>query len=219
MKAINTLLVVAILLFATVMTWTYFAVHGSDSSSLPTAGIGGGPGENTADTAFRDQFLTLLPQHGNLAATHLINLYDGKDTSTTSRRLESNAYQLADVIKQLGTSADRAVFLQAFRGHIKEYENYTQALKNNNPVAMNTAKENLRMHAMEFGDLANKLMPTISKTRGTQLMTDHISLTLAIIDDHAKGDNEKLQTDKKNATMQAEKFAEELARGANQASK
>ena len=215
MKAVNSLLVIAILLFGTVMTWTYFAVSGDQPTSLPQAGIGGGP----ETTNFNSQFRILLPEHGNLAIQHLTDLYDGRDTPDTSRNLEDNALKLGDVIKQLGTAADREAFLRSFRGHIDEYEIYAKGRKENKPAAMNTAKENLQMHAMDFGNLANKLMPSISEQRGTELMNEHVTLTLAIIDAHAKGDTAQKLRLIKAANAQALRFADELAKGAEAANK
>jgi hypothetical protein len=215
MRAVNSLLVVAILLFATVITWTYFSVRGDQTSSPPQAGIGGGP----ETTNFNSQFRTLLPEHGNLAVLHLTNLYDGKDTANTSQSLEDNAQGLGDVIKQLGTAADREKFLRTFRGHIDEYEIYTTGRKENKPEAINIAKENLQMHAMDFGNLAHKLMPTISEQRGTELMNEHVTLTLAIVDAHAKGDTAKKLQLMKDANAQALRFSGELAKGAEATNK
>jgi hypothetical protein len=214
MKAVNSLLVIAILLFATVISWTYFAAKSTNNSPLPQAGIGGGPVDSTGSD-IREQFQTLISEHGNLAVAHLSDLYDGKDTSDTAKKLDDNAIKLANLIKQFGTSTDRELFLQDFRGHIKDYENYTKARKANNQPAMNEAKENLRMHAMEFGDLVHKLMPTISKETATQLMSDHMSGTLEIVDAHAIGDTAKELTAINQAKAQGIQFANTLADGAN----
>ena len=124
MRTINSLLVIAILLFATVMTWTYFAVSGDQGTTNPQAGIGGGPNEQQSPN-YQMEFRSLLTEHGNLAALHLSNVYDGQSTADSSRKLEENSEKLGNLIKGLGTSADRSTFLRAFRGHIQEYENYT----------------------------------------------------------------------------------------------
>jgi hypothetical protein len=215
MKAINSLLVVSILLFATVMSWTYFAVRGDQASTLPQAGIGGGP-ESPPDTA---QLRTLFAEHGNLAVTHTTNLYDNKDISNTARQLENNTQALSEVVKELGTAADREAFLRTFRGHIDEYEIYTKGRKENQPAAVNIAKENLHMQAMDFGNLVHKIMPSISEQRGIELMNEHATLTLSIIDAHAKGDTSKKLNAMENANAQALIFAEELGAGAEEASK
>lgn len=222
MRTVNSLLIVAVLLFATVMIWTYAAVRGNDQTFQSGAGIGGGPGDlnsSNNQTNYRGQLITLLPEHGNVAIMHLTMLYDGKDTRETSKKLEDNGGKLADVIKTLGTTTDRELFLRTFRGHIKEYENYTKAKKANNQAAMNAAKEHLQMHAMEFGELTHKLMPSISEVKGTALMNDHAALTLAIVDAHAKGDTAQKLIEMSNANTQALQFAEELATGAENASK
>jgi hypothetical protein len=219
MKAINSLLIVAILLFGTVIGWTYFAVQSDQTASYPQAGIGGGPNDTVSSKNYDTEFRTLLTEHGNLASGHLMNLYDGRSTSESARALEENAELLGDVIKELGTAADREAFLRTFRGHIDEYEIYTKGLKENKPAAMNTAKENLQMHAMDFGNLVHKLMPTISEERGTELMNAHANLTLAVIDAHAKRDNAKGLEAARAANTQAIQFAEELAKGAEAARK
>lgn len=171
MKTVNTLLIIAILFFTTVIGWTYFTVRGDGQDTQPQVGVGGGP-EISQDTNFRVSFLKLLPEHANLAATHLTNLYDGKDISETTKLLETNSQKLSTLMGELGTSSDKETFLRMFRGHISEYENYTNAKKANNQNGMNTAKENLSMHAMEFGEITHKLMPSISEQRATELMSD-----------------------------------------------
>ena len=79
---------------------------------------------------------------------------------------------------------------------------------------MNEAKENLHMHAMEFGDLVHKLMPTITQETATQIMSDHMNGTLAIVDAHANGDSAKELTDINQAKAQGVQFANALADGA-----
>jgi hypothetical protein len=216
MKAINSILLVAVLLFATVITWTYFAVKANDNGVLPQVGVGGGPAD-TEGTDYRTQFQSLVSEHGNLAVAHLSNLYDGKDTMESAKKLDDNAKQLAALMRQFGTSADGYAFLHTFRGHIKDYENYTKARKANNQPAMNEAKEDLRMHAMQFGDQVHKLLPTISVETATQLMSDHMTGTLAIVDAHANGDSAKELTLINQAQAQAVQFANTLADGATAA--
>lgn len=216
MRVVNSLLVIAILLFATVMTWTYFAVRGEQGTINPQAGIGGGPNDQQSSN-YQIEFRTLLTEHGNLATLHLGKVYDGQSIADTSRKLEDNSNKLADLIKELGTAADRTAFLRAFRGHIQEYENYTVGVKEDDQQAKAAAKENLKMHAMDFGNLANKLMPTISEEKGTKLMNDHVNLTLAIVDAHASGDRSKKLEAMYRANQQALQFAGELAKGADAA--
>lgn len=215
MRAVNSLLVIALLLFVTVMSWTYFSVRGNQTVSYPQVGIGGGPNDTISSVNYKEQFRTLLAEHGTLTTVHLTNVYDGNDTAATSGLLEDNAQKLGDIFKKLGTTADKEAFLKTFRGHIDEYEIYTKGRKENKLEAMSTAKENLQMHALDFGKLVHKLMPSISEQRGTQLMNDHAALTLGIVDAHASGNAANKLEAVKNAKIQATEFADELAWGAN----
>jgi hypothetical protein len=206
MKTINSLLLVAILIITTVMTWTYFAVRSEDSSLFPQVGIGGGP-----ETDSNASLTTLFTERTILTVTHVTNLYDGNDTTNTAHELEINTQNIGENIKKLGTAADKEMVVLIFENTLKEYEAYTKGLKGNNPELTNRAKENLQMQAMDFGNLIHKLLPTISEQKGTTLMDNQNIAMIKVIETHAQGNTLIKANAIEKANTQALQFAEELS--------
>jgi hypothetical protein len=205
----RTFIIVVIVILVGYVVWSVFNTSARTQNATTNV-----TGTNvTADLQTRVNLHALLTEHGNVAASHLSDLYDGKDTKETGKKLEENTQKLADMIEELGTAEDREAFVTTFRGHIKEYENYTMGLKDQDETKMTAAKEMLMQHAADFAALTNKLIPAVTAQRAEELMNEHGTLTLGIIDAHAQDDPTKKLTFMKDATVQANKFADELVKG------
>lgn len=165
----------------------------------------------------RVKLQALLNEHGILTGSYLTALYDGKDTTDSAKNLDENSQKLADFVSGLGAPKDR--FLTMWQDHIKGYEDYTQALKTQNQTGTADAKAGLDTQADKMGEMINKLLPSISPEHGTDLMKEHIDLTLSIIDAHAKGDSVTYAAEVAKAAAQATKFGSELADGFEQSVK
>lgn len=172
-------------------------------------GIGGGPGDaNSPTRPSRATLQILLTHHGVLASNHLSTLYDNKDTYETAASLEDNSQKIADNMADIG--ANREQFLTMWKGHIRSYEDYTQAVKNNNRSLTTQVRANLSSQAMEMGLILNQILPSISAEEVTKLMEEHINLTLSIAEAHAKADLTNKVALMTNASTQAVRFANTL---------
>ncbi len=157
----------------------------------------------------------LTREHGVLASVHLQDLYDGKDISASSQLLEANGQQLADVMG-LADNQSREEFLRVWRSHIREYENYTRALREGNDGQRSQARQNLDSLSNEFGNLTNSLIPSISPGEAAGMMREHIAITLSIVDAHAQGNTTAKVNQMKAGYDQAGRFADRLVSGITQ---
>lgn len=181
------------------------------TSNIPIVGIGGGPGNSNDQLALNN----LLVQHGVLTTLHLQEVYDGKDTSSSTQQLDNNSQQIANVIGAKYGDKAKNNFLPMWQKHITEYGNYTRALKSNDANAMNTAKSNLASISSDMGKFFNSVDPHISATQVTNMMNDHIMLTLSIVDAYAHNDPTTMDKQIKAAADQATQFAAYLTQASN----
>lgn len=211
----RSLIALALVLLVGIVGWgIYNSTNQTSKMNEFTPGIGGGPGNLTdpqATTPSRTQLQTLLNQHGILASNHLQTLYDGNNTSETSANLDRNSQDIANFMSQLG--ANREEFLKMWRQHITEYENYTNALRNNDTAGADQARDRLETASSNMGQMFNQIIPDVSADRATQLTQEHIALTLSIIDAHSRGDTSEKFSQIAEASLQATNFANELMDG------
>lgn len=182
----------------------------SSSSVLPTVGIGGGPGVSTSPTTTSiDQIAltNLLIQHGVMTTLHLQEIYDGKDTTTSSQLLQDNGQQIANFIGSKYGNQAQSNFLSMWQKHISDYEAYTKALKNNDANAMITAKSDLASLSSDMGKSFHQLDSRISASQVTSMMNDHVTLTLGIVNAYAQKDQAMVDKQIKAASDQAAQFA------------
>lgn len=213
----NILPVLAIVATAAVIGWAVFSSNDVATLEGIVPGIGGGPGESPLATQSATQasdLRVLIPEHGILASDHLQRLYDGENTSETSQRLEDNNQKIASVIESMG--GNKEDFLNHWRAHITSYENYTNALKNNDRNGTSQARNELSNHATEFGRVINQTIPNISADEARRLMEEHIDLTLSIVEAHARQDTSEQLRQITAATNQAINFANTLMSGIQQ---
>lgn len=188
----------------------------TQTASGPEYGIGGGPPEppNTGNTTVDDEgsLNVLLQEHAINTSFHLQDLYDGKNVNESGARLQDNANKLADFFANR-VNIDRNEFLSMWNGHIREYENYTRAIKNNDSDGATKARENLSMHSVMMATELNRVVSSLPTPKIEQLMNQHIDLTLAVVDAHAAGDTAEKLSRSTQASTQAVEFADEIIGG------
>lgn len=187
----------------------------STQNSAPQYGIGGGPGIDisvTANPESSDESFSLpslFQEHAITGAFHLQDLYDGKDTAESAGRLQTNGIKIAGYFKR-NLGIDENQFLEMWDGHIREYENYTNSLKNNDRAGTGKAREALNGHAIMMGTMINRARPDIPASGVERLMNEHIDLSLSVIEAHARGDTATKLEQATKASTQAVAFAEAL---------
>ncbi len=207
-------LLVSIVVILLAALWSgIFSINKSNKNSTQQYGIGGGPGINTqnlTDNITLDESLklnTLFQEHAITSTFHLQNIYDGKDTTESRKRVDENSMKISDFFaKEVGGNL-KDEFLGMWDGHIKEYENYTKSLKNNDIDGTAQARAKLSEHSLEMASALNKQIPELSTDQAANLMNEHIDLTLGIIEAHARGDSATQTTLTAKASTQAVGFA------------
>lgn len=154
----------------------------------------------------------LLTEHTALLSVHLEYVYDEKDSQTTKDQLSYNTQKIATMIEDIGSKEDRGKFISLFERQINEYEAYTHGLKEKDQGTMDSAKIALTKISVDFGKLMNKMSPSIQDKRGEELLLQHITLTLAIVDAHAQKDSGKKLLLMRDANLHANAFADEWAK-------
>ena len=190
-----------------------------NDSGLPTVGIGGGP---TDDRTINQEALlplnNLMREHGNLAVLHLQAIYDDKDLLPTGQQLDTNSQQLADLFSGVFGAQAGEQIQPMWKDHINEYVNYTHALKNNDQAEMERARTRLTELGNEMGEMFEDANQNLSSDEVATYLKEHITLTLNIIDSHARGDQDAMVKQIKAANEQATQFATFITEQLNNAS-
>lgn len=206
------LLPIIALIVIAALGWGVFNTN-SNRDNTPEFGVGGGPGntsnQTTNQTNIDDGFNlnALFQEHAISATLHLQNLYDNKDTTESEKNVEENSVKVAEFFDKHIEGDIKGEFLNMWDGHNKEYENYTRALKAGDRNGTAQARGNLARQATEMGTMVNQWIPALPADRFTQLMNEHVDLTLSIIEAHASGDNAAKATQTAKASTQAVGFA------------
>lgn len=166
---------------------------------------------NSKPATLRLTLNKLLHEHTVLAATMLQALYNGEDTSELEQLMSDNQDQLATQIQNVYGKSAADKFNQLWSDHMDEYKNYTQAKKDNDTDAMNTARTNLQNIATNMGNLL--VTNTMSATAVKNLMMDHVNGTLTFVDAVAEDDSAAQAQAMKKGFDQAGSFADSLTRG------
>ena len=184
-------------------------------STGPEYGVGGGPGfdlsksgnQTTIDESVK--LNALMQEHAINASFHLQDFYDGKDTGVTSGKLQQNSIEVARFFERK-IGVDENSFLSMWDAHIREYENYVNALKNNDRTGTAEARSSLNNHSTMMGAMINRAKPNIPTSEVARLMNEHVDLTLSVIEAHAKGDTAEKLSQSSKASAQAVAFADAL---------
>lgn len=177
----------------------------SDTSNEEPAGS-----QEDVTLAQRTNMHRILQEHAVTASLHLQALYDGQDTDETEKNLNENTIDFISLMQELSLNDSSEELETMWREHIRLYEQYTIGIRENNSQQAQQAQNNLEMHSREFGRIVNNLLPDVSEDRATQAMTEHVNLTLGIINAHSEEDDSEKATLSLRASTQAAEFAEIL---------
>lgn len=187
------------------------------SESGFVSGVGGGPevsqavvpyATNISD--FRVQLNSILKEHGVISSEYLQNLYDGREAGNFKKLLDQNTLLLSNLIGKTYGNNEKSEFLNIWNDHIRAYEKYTHAVKRKDSSSKQEAKDELHALTNKMSILMQSFDRNISQERLNTLMSEHVRLTLEIIDAYAAKDNEILAASKKKAFDQAGELADFL---------
>lgn len=189
----------------------------SPSSSGFISGIGGGPAQANDQNSsnfysklsdFRVKLNNLFAEHAVLGADYLSNLYEGKDVSAIQPKIDQNSTQLADQIGNFYGDNAKKQFLEMWNKHISLYSEYTLSVKSKNNDRKHNARQSLYNLSAKMGEMLKNLDNNFSQQSITNLMNEHINLTLAIVDSNASSDDQAVANNKSSAFEQAGKLAD-----------
>lgn len=186
--------------------------------NLPSRGIGGAPAPegdvnaavNSKAANLRLQLNDLLKEHTVLTSTHLQEVFDGKNISTTKTVLDDNSQNIAGTIGSVYGGDVQNNFLKMWNNHLDQYKNYTLALKNNDTSGKNQLRNDLIQTSKTMEQLLNQLDSNILANEISNLMSTHIDLTLSIIEEYANKNDEQRVNTMKQAYDQAGQLADSL---------
>lgn len=180
-------------------------------------GVGGGPEEaeevvpyTTTVSDFRVQLNSLMKEHGVIASEYLQGLHDGKDSASLKTQLSQNSELIAGIIGEMFGNEAKGEFKNLWDTHIVHYERYTQASKSGNSEMKNAERDALLSHSQKMGEAMQRIDRNFSQARISDMMSEHIRLTLAIIDAYSDDNTALMSTNMKRAYDQAGEFADYL---------
>jgi hypothetical protein len=130
-------------------------------------------------------------QHAAVAGDYLVKLVKGENTTAIRDGLDKNTQALTDLFAQAYGKDKTANFKQMWESHIKEYENYATAAKNKNEAGKTTARNSLTQMSKDLEQVMDQLNTTATD-RVDELMLEHVTGTLALIDAAVAEDEAKV---------------------------
>ncbi len=168
-------------------------------------------GFNQVSADLRLNLTKLMIEHAVMASLDLQNLYDGKDTSPTQNILDNNTNALSAIIAQVYGNDIGSQFNSLWTQHLQDYEQYTVSLKNNDEAGMQQAQENLSNVSQQLGQLLASNNNAVNAGDITNMMNEHVSITLNMIQAYSQQDLAGVVNLMKQGTDQAQAFADNLA--------
>ena len=216
MKGTLRIITVVVLLAGFILV-TFFSIFSSQHAKKVVAQNNSTQEVNTAfqskSTNLRLQLNVLLKEHTVLGAIMLTSLYKGEDTTRLQQLMDTNTDQLAEIIGNVYGPTMKSQFITLWQQHMQEYNNYTIAKKNNNTAQMNTAKTDLQTIENNLGNSFSNVSKHLSAATVTSLMKEHVTDTIAVVDETAEGDATEKADAIKKGYDQADQFADTLVKG------
>lgn len=156
---------------------------------------------------------SLMKEHTIMSAASLSAVYAGIEAERLEDLMDANSNQIASIMESAYGANMRDTFAQLWNAHMVEYRNYTQAVKDSDEPATNTAKVNLEKIASDLGTLFDENGQNQTKAIVELLMNEHINGTLSVVDAIAKADGNEASNMLKAGYDQSGAFADALTRG------
>ena len=102
--------------------------------------------------------------------------------------LDKNSNDLADAVGSVYGDEARARFYEIWASHIGFFVDYTVAAKTGDQAGMDKAVQNLNGYVEAISDFFSKANPNLPKDAVAQLITEHVGLLKATVDNHGAGD-------------------------------
>ena len=125
--------------------------------------------------------------------------------------LDKNSNDLADAVGSVYGDEARARFYEIWASHIGFFVDYTVAAKTGDQAGMDKAVQNLNGYVEAISDFFSKANPNLPKDAVAQLITEHVGLLKATVDNHGAGDFDASYAKEDEARTQITTIADAIA--------
>lgn len=166
-------------------------------------------GVNSRAANLRANVRSLMQEHTVTAASYLKDLYDGKDTAQIKENLNANSTMISNLVGEAYGNGAKTRFSNMWNMHVVGYESYVKAARSSDSEAMSNVRDTLHEHAQKMEDEFDDLNNT-SVSRFSEMMTQHVDGTLALVDAYAEGNEAQVANLMKEGFTQSGEFADYL---------
>jgi hypothetical protein len=154
---------------------------------------------------------SLEKEHVTLAANAVRRGFDGDaDFAQAAAALDDNSKALAKAVDSV-YPGNYQKFYDLWASHIKFFVDYTVAAKGGDTAGMNKAVQNLMGYIDGAADFFSKANPNLPREAVKNLVTDHVMLLKAAVDEYGKKNYQGSYQKQHEAYDQIGKIADALA--------
>jgi hypothetical protein len=148
------------------------------------------PTSATKAADLRATLVTLGVEHMTLTDQAIDAALDGSPTASASAAaLYANGNTIGAAVGSIYGNSAQTTFDSVWKLHLDQFVNYAVADKEGNTAAMQTALNTIQTsYTVPLAQYLAKANPKLSESALQTALTDHVSMTAMMIDDHVKGD-------------------------------
>lgn len=166
----------------------YAAGHNNNSSKSSSVSSSA-PSTATKAADLRAVLNNLETEHVDLASAATRAGFDGSPMfKASAASLDENSVNLSKAIASVYGDAAGTKFLEIWRSHIGFFVDYTVAAKGGDQAGMDKAVQNLNGYVEAISAFLSSANPNLPKDAVASLITEHVGLLKAAVDNYGKGD-------------------------------
>ncbi len=154
----------------------------------------------------------LEQEHVALASTATRAGFDGTaNFGPAAASLDSNSHDLAAAVGSVYGPEAETKFYEIWNSHIGFFVDYTKAAKAGDTAGMEKAVQNLNGYVEQISDFLSKANPNLPKDAVASLVSEHVGLLKAAVDNYGAGDIAASYEKQREARVQIGKIADALS--------
>jgi hypothetical protein len=167
----------------------YAISHGSQNNLKKQVASAQVPNSDTKAADLRANLVTLGVEHMILTDQAVDGALDGSpNAAQTGAALYQNGNNIGAAVGSVYGSSAQSTFDSVWKLHLDQFVNYAVADSKGDQAAMTTALNTIKTgYTVPLSQYLAKANPNISESGLQSLLTDHVSMTAQMIDDHVKG--------------------------------
>ncbi len=167
-------------------------------SNMTTSNSGAGMTKMSASAEnLNNNLVTLGIQHMTLTNQAIDAALDGgPDASALASALYSNGTTIGSAVGSVYGASAQSTFNSVWKLHLDQFVNYAVADKQGNAAAKTTALNTIQtQYTIPLAQYLAKANPNLPEATLQTLLSDHVSMTAQIIDDHVQANYTKEASD------------------------